>query len=163
MYSKQDMKMKFITYEELINDPRWIKSITKRNLPREIAQILVGARITQGYTQGQLAKKIGTTQSGVARAENGTSLPSLSLLARIARAYKTHIRISFESMPEERSIAVKYGPPPVLFVSPTLEPKKRKASGPRQHGNGSAFIPIKNAPRVRAKLADSSKEKTSLL
>ena len=47
------------------------------------------ARLQTGLTQKQLADLIGTKQPGIARIENGTTLPSLSLLKRIALAINT--------------------------------------------------------------------------
>jgi transcriptional regulator with XRE-family HTH domain len=56
------------------------------------------ARIRAGLTQGDLAKKVGTSQSVVARLESSinTRIPSLNLLERIATAFKARLSISFE-------------------------------------------------------------------
>lgn len=44
------------------------------------------ARVYAGMTQKKLAKKIGTKQPSIARAERGSTLPSLSMLYRISVA-----------------------------------------------------------------------------
>ena len=44
------------------------------------------ARLRAGFTQGELAKQLGTTQSVVARWESGDRSPSLETIERIAHA-----------------------------------------------------------------------------
>lgn len=51
-----------------------------------IAQELIKARTRAGLTQAQVAKRMGTTQSVVARLESGAAKPSLSTLERYAKA-----------------------------------------------------------------------------
>jgi len=52
-------------------------------------------RIQRGLTQAQLAEMVGTRQPSIARLENGTSIPSLSFLDRIAKALDTRIELHF--------------------------------------------------------------------
>ena len=52
-------------------------------------------RIQRGLTQAQLAKMVGTRQPSIARLENGTSVPSLSFLDRIAKALDVRIELNF--------------------------------------------------------------------
>jgi transcriptional regulator with XRE-family HTH domain len=42
------------------------------------------ARLRAGLTQAQLAQRMGTTQSAIARLERGPRLPSLKVLRRLA-------------------------------------------------------------------------------
>ena len=56
----------------------------KRDLAYQVARLLEEAREARHMTQARLAERIGTHQSNIARAERGTSLPSLSFLKRIA-------------------------------------------------------------------------------
>jgi transcriptional regulator with XRE-family HTH domain len=95
--------------EELLKDPKWIKALTKRDsLAEETALILIEARWKMNISQSQLAKKIGTTQSVIARAESGRSMPGLSFIERVAKAYKTNVRIVFDSMPDVVPMAIRY-------------------------------------------------------
>lgn len=57
---------------------------------------LIEARTRAGLTQEQLAKRMRTTQSVIARLEGGRVRPSTKTLERIARATGTRLRISFE-------------------------------------------------------------------
>jgi len=52
-------------------------------------------RIQRGLTQAQLAEMVGTRQPSIARLENGSSVPSLSFLDRIATALDARIELNF--------------------------------------------------------------------
>jgi transcriptional regulator with XRE-family HTH domain len=52
----------------------------------EIGLLLARARKQAGLTQAQVAAKMGTTQSAIARAEAGTVLPTLGFLQRFSSA-----------------------------------------------------------------------------
>jgi DNA-binding XRE family transcriptional regulator len=50
-------------------------------------------RIIRGLTQAQLAELVGTRQPSIARLENGTSIPSLSFLNKVATALNAKIEL----------------------------------------------------------------------
>lgn len=60
-----------------------------------IATMLIEARAKAGLTQAQLATKMGTTQSAIARLESGKRMPSIETLESYARATgcRLHIEI----------------------------------------------------------------------
>jgi DNA-binding XRE family transcriptional regulator len=62
----------------------------------EIAAELLRARPRAGLSQAELAGKMGTSQSTIARLENGHTLPSTKTLLRYAEATgsKFHVRLS---------------------------------------------------------------------
>ena len=62
----------------------------------ELARALIEARVGAGLTQAQLAERMKTTQSVVARLEGGRVHPSTRTLERIAQATGTRLKISFE-------------------------------------------------------------------
>lgn len=66
------------------------------DLAFEIGQMILEARSRLGVTQKQLAELINTKQSGIARAESGNYLPSLSFLNKIAKALKTRLIVMFD-------------------------------------------------------------------
>lgn len=55
-----------------------------------IARELIAARVRAGLTQAQVAERMRTTQSTVARMESGKGLPSLRSLLRYAEATGSH-------------------------------------------------------------------------
>ncbi len=62
-----------------------------------LAQAIIEARVKAGLTQEQLAERMATSQSAIARLESGRSIPSARTLTRFAKATGTILRISFES------------------------------------------------------------------
>ncbi len=63
----------------------------KKDLALQISQMLIEARIVKGLTQTKLAKITKIKQSNISRAENGTYIPTLTFLQRIAYAYGTYL------------------------------------------------------------------------
>ena len=61
-----------------------------------LARALIEARTRAGLSQTQLARRMKTSQSYVARIEGGKVRPSTDALARFARATGTRLRITFE-------------------------------------------------------------------
>ena len=54
-----------------------------------VAKALIATRVEAGLTQAEVAKRMGTTQSVIARLEAGHSLPSMKSLYRYAQATGT--------------------------------------------------------------------------
>jgi transcriptional regulator with XRE-family HTH domain len=63
--------------------------------PREIADMVRGARESCGLTQRELAVRMGSTQSTVARWETGEHQLTLATLDRIATALGVQLRVHF--------------------------------------------------------------------
>ena len=62
----------------------------------ELARALVEARTRAGITQAELAARMKTTQSAVARLESGRVPPSMRTLEKVARATGTRLQIQFD-------------------------------------------------------------------
>lgn len=62
----------------------------------ELARALIEARQRAGLTQQQVAQRMNTTQSAVARLESGQRPLTTKTLQSFAKATGTHLRISFE-------------------------------------------------------------------
>lgn len=74
-----------------------VKKEYDRLTPRYVAiSELISARIKKGITQKELAQKIGTKQSAIARFEAGNVNPSLGFLEKMAEVmgYKIHVSLS---------------------------------------------------------------------
>jgi transcriptional regulator with XRE-family HTH domain len=65
----------------------------------DLARALIEARTAAGLSQSQLARRMKTSQSYVARIEGGKVRPSTDALERFARATRTRLRIAFEPQP----------------------------------------------------------------
>ena len=62
----------------------------------DLARTLIEARTRAGITQAELAARMKTTQSAVARLESGRVPPSTRTLEKVARATGTRLRIHFD-------------------------------------------------------------------
>jgi DNA-binding XRE family transcriptional regulator len=74
---------------EQLQDPEFIAAANELEPGYQIARL----RIQRGLTQAELAEMIGTHQPSIARLENGSSVPSLSFLERIANALDARIEL----------------------------------------------------------------------
>jgi DNA-binding XRE family transcriptional regulator len=95
--------MKKITLDAVISeqkkhDPEFADHYQRELLINEISKMVVSLRKAAHLTQEELAKKASTTQPVIARLESGTDnrIPSLALLARIARASHAKLHLSFK-------------------------------------------------------------------
>ena len=81
---------------------KWMKKKEYRKAYQElapeftVARAVIKARATAGLTQEQLAQRMETTQSVIARLESGRARPSTQTLERLATATGTRLKISFE-------------------------------------------------------------------
>ena len=62
----------------------------------ELASQIIKARLNNDLSQAQLAERMGTKQSAIARLESGGYNPSLKLLKRVAKATETRLKVSLE-------------------------------------------------------------------
>jgi predicted transcriptional regulator len=59
----------------------------------EISAELLRARLRAGLSQAELAERMGTSQSSIARLESGQTLPSTKTLLRFAEATRSRIQV----------------------------------------------------------------------
>ncbi len=63
----------------------------------EIASAIIGARARAGLTQAELAERIGTSQSAIARLESGRAKPATRTLEKIAAATGSRLRVMLDA------------------------------------------------------------------
>jgi DNA-binding XRE family transcriptional regulator len=71
---------------ELLKSPQTRAAYDELSEEFETARELIAARSLAGLTQGEVAERMGTTQSVIARLESGKQAPSLRTVQRYARA-----------------------------------------------------------------------------
>jgi len=76
--------------------PDYIEAYNKLDEEFALAEVMTKLRADAGLTQGQLAKRMRTTQAVIARLESGRFKPSTRTLERLAAATGTRLKISFE-------------------------------------------------------------------
>lgn len=86
-----------IPFEEiaarLLENPAVKKEYDRLGPQFEIATELVRARIRAGLSRSEVAERMGTSQSAVARLESGQTLPSTKTLLRFADATGSKIEL----------------------------------------------------------------------
>jgi len=91
-------KTEYIPFSELkrgmLRDPKVKQAYDDLQLKYDIICAVLDARAKKGLTQAELAKRVGTTQSAIARFESGAGNPTLSFVQKITRALDTEIKIS---------------------------------------------------------------------
>lgn len=80
--------------KKMLQDPVIRKGYDELGPEFEILQKMLDQRLRNGLTQEQLAKKIGTKQSAIARFESGTTNPTIQFLHKIADALDVRLKIS---------------------------------------------------------------------
>jgi phage-related protein len=83
-------------HEQWMADPAYREAYEALAPEFELARALIRARTRAGLTQAQLAERMQTSQSVIARLKSGRARPSTTTLERIAQATGTRLRISFE-------------------------------------------------------------------
>ncbi|HBA87407.1 MAG TPA: transcriptional regulator [Geobacter sp.] len=82
-----------VVKEELLKDEEFRAEFVELEDEFALASQLIEARKKAHLTQDEVAKRMGTTQSVVARLESGHPLPSLRSLKRYAQAVNGKVEI----------------------------------------------------------------------
>jgi HTH-type transcriptional regulator/antitoxin HipB len=86
-----------IPFKELrdrwMRDPEFRKAYDRVGPEMEIAFVISEARHRAKLSQGQLAKRLGTSQATVARWESGAQMPSTTTLTKVAKATGSRLRV----------------------------------------------------------------------
>jgi DNA-binding XRE family transcriptional regulator len=80
-------------------DPDFRVEWDRLQLYREAADMVVVLRTRHGISQEELARRVGTSKSAIARLESGRHKPSMETLRRIAEAFGGRLVISFDIRP----------------------------------------------------------------
>ncbi|MFQ5582393.1 MAG: helix-turn-helix domain-containing protein [Mariprofundaceae bacterium] len=89
--------------KQWMNDPEVREAYEEHVYEFEIASSLIAARTKAGLTQSEVAKRMGTTQSVVARIEGGSQLPSMKSVIRYATAIGAHPVLQLVREPRQPS------------------------------------------------------------
>jgi transcriptional regulator with XRE-family HTH domain len=65
----------------------------------DLADVVLRLRLEKGWSQAELAERVGTKQANISRLEGGLSNPSVNFLQKVSKALDTHISIRFEKIP----------------------------------------------------------------
>ena len=90
MTTLKELKRRFM------DDPEFREEYARVDEEFALVEALVRARASAKLTQAELARRIGTTQSAVARLEGGRVSPSFATLRRYAEATGTRLTVRLE-------------------------------------------------------------------
>ena len=82
---------------ELLADPATHAEYVSVASEFEMARELIAARSRAGLTQGEVAERMGTTQSVVARLESGMRAPSMRTVQRYAQTVGARADLQLEA------------------------------------------------------------------
>lgn len=84
-------------FAEWRKDPAFREAYEALEEEFALAAQVIEARARAGLTQVELAERMGTSQSAIARLESGTSRPSVATLEKLAKATGSKLRIALEA------------------------------------------------------------------
>jgi len=97
--NKKKRNQKAVDFQEYLceklKNPKFKKYYDEYGKQLEIAYQILKLRKQKGISQGELAKKIGTKQSDIARMESGQQNFTTDTLQKIASAFKRDLKIEF--------------------------------------------------------------------
>lgn len=80
--------------KKLMENPEFREEYRKADAEFRLVETLVRARMNANLSQAELARRIGTTQSAIARLEGGGVSPSIATLKRYAEATGSRLEIN---------------------------------------------------------------------
>ena len=79
--------------KRLMEDPEFREEYARADDEFTLIEALVRARAAANLTQAEVARRLGTTQSAIARLEDGGVSPSFATLRRYAEAAGTRLTV----------------------------------------------------------------------
>lgn len=100
-------KQQDATWESLrakrMAEPGVVEEYEATKLAYELGVAVRQRREEKGWSQAELARAAGMTQSAVARFEAGGTVPTLRILERLADALDSELLVQFRKRPAKRS------------------------------------------------------------
>lgn len=99
-YRKTKTGVEYVLWEDMkreaLCDPEFRKEYEALKPKYDLIRAVLDARLKRGVTQAELARRVGTTQSAIARFESGVGNPTLDFLSKISTAVgaKLEVRVS---------------------------------------------------------------------
>ncbi len=82
--------------KELLQDKKIAREYENLRPRYQLVSQLIEARVKKGITQKELANRIGTKQSAIARLESGVSNPSIAFLEKVTSALGSKLMIQIK-------------------------------------------------------------------
>ena len=82
--------------KQLMKNPEFRKDYRALEPEYRLAATLIKLRLAKGLTQEELARLLNTKQASIARLESGNSLPSLTMVKKVAEVLDADIEIKLQ-------------------------------------------------------------------
>ena len=86
---------------QLRKDPEFVKEYEALEPEYQVARAVLTLRLQRGLSQTELAKRAGTKQASVSRVERAETVPTLTLLKKLAAALDSRLEIRFVPLEED--------------------------------------------------------------
>jgi transcriptional regulator with XRE-family HTH domain len=86
---------------ELAEDVGYRKAAAELKPFLDLADDVLAARLARGWSQADLAQRVGTRQANISRIESGLSSPTLKLLQKLAEAIDAELTVHLRPKPKE--------------------------------------------------------------
>ncbi len=77
-----------------MKDKSYKKAYNELEFEFSLIRAIIDARLKKGITQKEIAKRMGTKQSSIARFESGKYNPTLAFVQKLANAVGTKIKVA---------------------------------------------------------------------
>jgi DNA-binding XRE family transcriptional regulator len=81
--------------ERIENDKEFKKIWKEEKIKRDVIKMIIELRIKEGLTQQDLAEKMHTSQSSIARIESGKGNPTLNFLVRLGNVFHKKFELRY--------------------------------------------------------------------
>jgi len=88
-------------YANLRQDPAYVEAEENLRFTLDIANSILSARLAKGWSQRELAERVGTRQANISRIECGVANPTLDLISRILRALEITVAFTGPTPPPD--------------------------------------------------------------
>ena len=83
----------------LRKDPAFVESEQKLRFHMDMSSAILSARLAKGWSQRELAERVGTRQANISRIECGVANPTLDLISRILRVLEISVTFAGPTPP----------------------------------------------------------------
>lgn len=87
-------------------DPALEGKVARARAAADFGAAVYALRKAAGLTQAELAVRMGTTQSAIARLEGGDRMPTMDVLRRVAEAVEGHVTVTMTTDRQRLDIAI---------------------------------------------------------
>ncbi len=81
--------------ERLEKDNEFKKIWEEEAVKREVVKMIIAMRIKEGLSQKELAERLKTSQSSIARLESGKGNPTLNFLVKLGKALNKRLELRY--------------------------------------------------------------------